>query len=150
MKTVIGRLQDTWPPGWLTEAGWVLDGSDFPKQGRNAPPGNVLREAGQGGQLRQGGMFLAYVSPLGRALVDLFKAGWVAGDDAFGMSPTFRESLAGLGMRYVTFRAALRSGPWSLRGTRPGPLRGLSLGSGAPASPGLPAVTSCRMRTGGR
>ena len=26
---------------------------------------------------------------------------WVAGDDAFGMSPSFRESLAGLGMRYV-------------------------------------------------
>ena len=95
----------------------------------------------------QGGMFLAYVSPLGRALVDKglylpeswtsdpgrcaaagvpeerrgyrsktelalelleralglghLKAGWVAGDDAFGMSPTFRESLAGLGMRYV-------------------------------------------------
>ena len=57
-----------------------------------------------------------------------------------------------------TFRAALRSGPWSLRGSRPGPLRGLR-GSGAPASPGsgtgsvVPwssAVTSCRMRPGGR
>ena len=85
-------------------------------------------------------MFLAYFSPLGRALVDKglylpeswisdpgrcaaaevheerrsyrsetelaldlgqLKAGWVAGDDAFGMSPTFRESLAALGMRYV-------------------------------------------------
>ena len=29
------------------------------------------------------------------------KAGWVAGDDAFGMSPSFREGLAALGMRYV-------------------------------------------------
>ena len=29
------------------------------------------------------------------------KAGWVAGDDAFGMSPPFREGLAALGMRYV-------------------------------------------------
>ena len=28
-------------------------------------------------------------------------AEWVAGDDAFGMSPTFREGLAALGMRYV-------------------------------------------------
>ena len=28
-------------------------------------------------------------------------SGWVAGDDALGMSPYFRESLAGLGMRYV-------------------------------------------------
>ena len=95
----------------------------------------------------QAGMFLAYVSPLGRALVDkrLYlpkswtsnrvrceEAGvpadcrqyrsktelalemleqarergqlvalWVAGDDAFGMSPRFRDGLAGLGMRYV-------------------------------------------------
>ena len=92
-------------------------------------------------------MFLAYVSPLGRALVDkrLYlpeswtsdkdrcesagvpeerqgyrsktelalemveraqerghrKAGWVAADDAFGMSPSFREGLAALGMCYV-------------------------------------------------
>ena len=29
------------------------------------------------------------------------KAGWVAGDDAFGMSPPFRDGLAALGMRYV-------------------------------------------------
>ena len=28
-------------------------------------------------------------------------AGWVAADDAFGMSPSFRENLASLGMRYV-------------------------------------------------
>ena len=29
------------------------------------------------------------------------KAGWVAADDAFGMSPSFRGGLATLGMRYV-------------------------------------------------
>ena len=29
------------------------------------------------------------------------RAGWVAGDDAFGMSPSFREGLSALGMRYV-------------------------------------------------
>ena len=29
------------------------------------------------------------------------RAQWVAGDDAFGMSPSFREVLAALGMRYV-------------------------------------------------
>ena len=29
------------------------------------------------------------------------QAGWVAGDDAFGMSPSFREGLAALEMRYV-------------------------------------------------
>ena len=28
-------------------------------------------------------------------------AGWVAADDAFGISPSFRENLASLGMRYV-------------------------------------------------
>ena len=95
----------------------------------------------------QAGMFLVYVSPRGRALVDKglylpeswtsdpgrcaaagvpeerrsyrsktelalelveralelghLRAQWVAGDDAFGMSPSFREALAALGMRYV-------------------------------------------------
>ena len=95
----------------------------------------------------QAGMFLAYVSPLGRALVDKrlylpvgwtsddarcqaagvpeekrgyrsktelalemveqalarghLRSGWVAGDDAFGMSPSFREGLSALGMGYV-------------------------------------------------
>ena len=86
-------------------------------------------------------MFLAYVSPLGRALVDkrlylpkswtsdqdrcaaagvpedrrnyrskkpmlervlelgYLRAEWVAGDDAFGMSPTFREGLAAHALR---------------------------------------------------
>ena len=132
----------------------------------------------------QGGMFLAYVSPLGRALVDkrllpkswtsdqdrcaaagvpedrrnyrsktelalemlervlelgYLRAEWVAGDDAFGMSPTFREGLAALGMRYCwTFRAALRSGPW----TRLGPVRNIR-GSAAPANP------SCGLGSGG-
>ena len=88
----------------------------------------------------QAGMFLACVSPLGRALADKrlylpeswtwdeercraagvpeeqrgyrsktelalerghLRADWVAGDDAFGMSPSFREGLAALGMLYV-------------------------------------------------
>ena len=92
-------------------------------------------------------MFLAYVNPLGRALVDKglylpeswtsdedryaaagvpaerrsyrsntelalemlgwavelghLEAGWVAADDAFGMSPSFRDALATLEIRYV-------------------------------------------------
>ncbi len=29
------------------------------------------------------------------------RAGWVAGGDAYGMSPSFREALAALGLRYV-------------------------------------------------
>ncbi len=125
-----------------------MDGSDFPKQGRKSA-GVARQYFGRLGKVAncQAGMFLAYVSPLGRALVDkrlylpeswtsdkdqceaagvpeerqgyrsktelalemlgrllergYLRAGWVAGDDAFGMSPSFREGLAAQGMWYV-------------------------------------------------
>ena len=146
---VMGRLQEYLGPGLgHAEAVWVVDGSDFPKQGRKSV-GVARQYCGRLGKAAncQAGMFLAYVSPLGRSLVDKrlylpeswtkdpercraagvprerrsyraetelaldmleralerghLRADWVAGDDAFGRSPSFREGLSALGMRYV-------------------------------------------------
>ena len=201
---VIGRLQEYLAPRLRhSEAVGVLDGSDFPKQGRKSV-GVARQYCGRLGKVAncQAGMFLAYVSPLGRALVDkglYLPESWTSDpgrcaaagvpeerrsyrsktelalellERAPGVGPPQgRMGCRGRRLRDVavlswrdwrawgcgtcwTFPAALRSGPWS----QPGPVRNIR-GPGAPASPGsgtgsvVPwssAVTSCRIRLGGR
>ena len=86
---VIARLQEYLGPRLEHPlAVWVFDGSDFPKQGVKSV-GVTRQYCGALEMLRQA-----------RARGCL-SAGWAAGDDAFGMSPGFRDGLTAEGMQYV-------------------------------------------------
>ena len=66
------------------------------------------------------------------------RAEWVAGDDAFGMSPSFREALAALGMRYVL----------DVPGSTP--VRSLELAWTSPEYPGFGRPRKPKLRDGQR
>ena len=69
---VVGRLQEYLGPRLEDPQGvWVLDGSDFPKQGVKSV-GVARQYCGTLGKIAncQAGVFLAHVGPRGRALVD--------------------------------------------------------------------------------
>ena len=93
---------------------------------------------------------------LGRALArGHLKTGWVAADDAFGMSPSFREALAALGMRYILDVPA----GFTVWPVEPEWTTAVYRGRGGPPSPGRwpdigapsgSAATRCRGMPGGR
>ena len=96
---VIGRLQEYLAPRLAhPEAVWVLDGSDFPKQGRKSV-GVARQYCGRLGKVAncQAGMFLAYVSPLGQALVDkglYLPESWISDQDRCAAAGVPKERLS--------------------------------------------------------
>lgn len=161
-----------------SEAVWAVDDSGVVKQGKKSA-GVARQYCGAVGKVAncQVGVFLAYLSPRGRQLVDKrlylppewtddparceaagvpkaaqtyqsktdlalamlrhaqalgrLTARWVTGDDAYGVSPSFREGVAALGLCYLLDAPgstsvwpealAVETPPYAGRGPRPKP-----------------------------
>ncbi len=106
---VIGRLQEYLGSRLEhPQAVWVLDGSDFPKQGMKSA-GVARQYCGALGKIAncQAGVFLAHVGPRGRALVDkrLYLPQEWTGDGE-------RCAMAGVRRRTGGSTKARRSWPW--------------------------------------
>ena len=94
----------------------MLDGSDFPKQGRKSV-GVARQYCGRLGKVAncQAGMFLAYVSPLGRALVDkglYLPESWTSDQDRCEAAGVPKER--GLPVEDGVGPGDWWSGPWSV------------------------------------
>ena len=91
----------SWPMSARWDGHWWTRGCICPRVGPRTKTGvrrRVCRRIGRATGPRRS---LA-LEMVGRAQErGHLKAGWVAADDAFGMSPSFREGLAALGMWYV-------------------------------------------------
>ena len=145
-ETVIGRLQEYLAPRLgHPEAVWVFDGSDFPKQGRKSA-GVARQYCGRLGKVAncQGGMFLAYVSPLGRALVDkrlYLPKSWTSDQDKD------RRNYLALEIRVLELgylRAEWVAGEVAdLRRAERSPWTRLARVSRRPRKPKLPAAAEC-------
>ena len=142
---VIGRLQEYLAPRLAhPEAVWVLDGSDFPKQGRKSV-GVARQYCGRLGKVAncQAGMFLAYVSPLGQALVDkglYLPESWISDQDRCAAAGVPKERLSYRSKTELALELLERAlglghlkAGWGCRGRR---LRDVAVLSGVPGGPG--------------
>ena len=124
--TVIGRLQEYLAPRLgHPEAVWVFDGSDFPKQGRKSA-GVARQYCGRLGKVAncQAGMFLACVSPLGRALVDkrlYLPKSWTSDPERCAAAGVAEAIGVATGPR-LSWPWKCWSGPWSWDISGPGGL----------------------------
>ena len=152
------RVGCSWPTSARWAGRWWTSGCICPRVGPPTRTGVLRRVCRRTGRNYRSKTELA-LEMLERVLeLGYLRAEWVAGDDAFGMSPTFREGLAALGMRYV-LDVPGGTTVWPLDPAWTSPEY---TGFGRPRKPKLrpgqrrtmvsssSAVMNCRMRLGGR